>query len=171
MNYMNIISSEKLWNSPTRIGLFANVAAASVTLLVINTIVFSFGLTKYSEHLNPSFAPPSFVIAAVWFVLFILNGVARWSLNGNASPKAIRLKSILVAIFLVNVTHPIYTAGFSLYIPALIGTIIPLIMVLYVTYTAWNINRLTSFLIAPMALWFCFAGTIILSALGWIPLR
>ena len=168
---MNTTSIPQIWDRPTKAGLLSNVAVAFVTVLIINIIVFSFGLTKYSEQVNPSFAPPSVLIAVVWFVLFILNGAARWSLNDSADPQAGHLKNVLVAIFIINVTHPIYTAGFSLYIPALVGTIIPLAMVIYVIYAAWKINHLTSFLIAPMAFWFCFAGLIILSALNWIPLR
>jgi tryptophan-rich sensory protein len=155
----------QIYDRPTREGLVANVVIAFVFFCGINAAVFGFHLTTFNDSINPSWAPPTWFIGIVWPILFLLTAFARWMLNGSMDEKARLLKSSLVAIFLIDVTHPIYTDGFRWYGMALLGTIVPFALCVYFVMASWNVRRLASSLMIPMCAWFVYAGAIILAVL------
>lgn len=155
-----------IYDRANREGLVANVVIAFAFFFGINAAVFGFHLTTFNDSINPSWAPPAWFIGIVWPILFLLNALARWMLNGNTDENAKLLKAVLVAVFLMNVTHPIYTGGFRWYWMALLGTVVPFALCVYFVAASWSVRRAAASLMIPMCLWFVYAGAIIVAVLS-----
>jgi tryptophan-rich sensory protein len=69
------------WDRPDRVGLLANIALFVGTTIVLNGIIFAFGIDRRADALTRlSWAPPGWTVGTLWVLLFSLYAVAHWLL-------------------------------------------------------------------------------------------
>ena len=106
---------------------------------------------------QPSFAPPSWIFAPVWTVLYVMMGVSLALLINRGDARVLYWFS---AQLLLNYAWT--PAFFGLQSPALaLVVILALLGALLVTLVkAWALSRLAAYLLIPYALWVCFAAVL-----------
>ena len=118
--------------------------------------------TWYSTLIRPPFTPPGWVIGIVWFILFILMGIALffvWRNNLRLNNALIRNAIIVFGAQLVfNILWS--AAFFGLQSPeaglAVISILWVLVMATIVMF--WRVSREAALLLVPYILWVSFAA-------------
>lgn len=120
------------------------------------------GANEYVELINPKWAPPSFVFAPVWTVLYILMGIAsyrvlmydiRWSKN--------RLAIILYYIqLLLNFLWSILFFRLELRGIAFIEILLLLFFIVLTYIKFYKIDKISAKLLIPYILWVSFAAVL-----------
>ena len=155
-------------NRINNLSLILNLVIAVGICLAINALVFGLGwdVSDTPTH-EVTFAPPGWLVGAVWVFLFALIGISRGVLNkfGEKSKSA---KKWLIVLLLFCFAYPIYTLGLSSEIMGLIGNLGVIALTIFIISQTWKLSKLASFLIMPIILWVSFATVIILAELGWI---
>lgn len=117
----------------------------------------------YGQLVRPSWAPPGWLFAPVWSVLYVLMGIAAWlvwRVHGFAGAR----KALLVFI-LQLVANALWTWLFFVWQQG--GLAFAEILLLWMLIAAtvglfWQVSRLSAILLLPYLAWVTFA-----SALTW----
>ena len=127
--------------------------AAVLIAVALNSVINLLGLAGDESLREPAWAPPGWLVGAVWVVLFALMGLAHWA----AMQARNRAAAWWVAgLILLCAAYPFYTAGFDLQL-GMIGNVVTLAAALAV---AWRVRRTSSTaarLIMPVIAWIGFA--------------
>lgn len=109
-----------------------------------------------AELRDPAFAPPGWVIGAVWVVLFALLGLARWAAvaRDGAGPRAELALWALIALCLL---YPYYTNSFSVW-PAFLGAMVACVAAAAVALGLRRRSRRAALLLLPLIGWTAFAS-------------
>jgi tryptophan-rich sensory protein len=99
-----------LLDRPDRSGLIANIGVALAIVVILNALIFGIGWQATSAR-APSFLPPPVVIGLIWVALFTCMACARWELNRAMAARAD--KTVLLALFGLCATYPLYTGGLN----------------------------------------------------------
>ena len=146
----------ELFNRTDGVGALVNAAAAVVAAAAVNGLIGALGLNGSDESLRePAFAPPGWVIGAVWVVLFALMGLARWSAV-RAGPAGRSRSLWVVTLIVLCVAYPFYTAGFDP-LPSLFGALVTFAAALFVAWKLTPVSRAAALLLAPVVGWTGFA--------------
>lgn len=113
--------------------------------------------TWYATLAKPSFAPPNFIFAPVWLVLYVLMGISFYLIivkKSKQKTKAIQL--FLIQLFLNALWSPVF---FGLQSPLLGLIVIVALLVLIVVTTKqfYRIDKNAAYLLVPYLLWVSFA--------------
>ena len=111
----------------------------------------SFKVPWYSQIIQPSFSPPSWVFGPVWTTLYFLMSLAIWLFWINFKNKKV-LYIYLVHIFF-NAIWSIIFFGFHQIFLALLNLIIILIFIIWLMNIYYKTYRLSFFLMLPYVLW------------------
>jgi tryptophan-rich sensory protein len=121
--------------------------------------------TWYVTLNRPSFAPPNWLFAPVWTLLFILMGIAFyliWEKSVTESQK--KLKDQAIKLFLIqlvfNTLWSIIFFGQQLLFLAFVEIIILWILILLTILKFKKINPLSAYLMIPYLLWVSFASVL-----------
>ncbi len=113
----------------------------------------------YSTLIRPTFAPPNWIFAPVWTILFALMGLALalvW--NKGLGRKEVRLAVELFAIQLaLNILWSILFFGLHSLIGSLIEILILWLFILITIKDFFKVSRLAAYLMLPYILWVSFA--------------
>jgi benzodiazapine receptor len=120
----------------------------------------------YPALAKPSFNPPSWLFAPVWFILFILMGIALY-LVWQARSSQNRKKALLVFLvhLLLNTLWSVLFFGLQNLAWALVDIILLWLMIGWLIYIFYQISRPASYLLLPYLAWVSFAA--ILNLLIW----
>jgi benzodiazapine receptor len=140
------------------------VTALFVALVVVVGGLIGVSATPdawYQGLAKPPFNPPNWVFAPVWFVLYVLIGIAGARTFLRAPHSA--AMGLWVAQMLLNWIWSPTWFGLHLLWPAF--AIIVTILAVIVAYIVanWRVDRAASLLFVPYALWVTFASTLNLS--------
>ncbi len=109
----------------------------------------------YSEIIQPSFNPPSWVFAPVWFTLYVLMSLAIWK---------VWIKTYNVKIFKLYFAHIFFNSlwsiiffGFHQIGLALLNLIIILIFIILLMKEYFKVDKISFYLMIPYLGWSCFA--------------
>lgn len=110
------------------------------------------------------FEPPGYVISIVWFVLFTLLGIARYTVT---QPPGWDMQWLLIGLAVMCASYAYYTVGLAKLTGisalwfGLLGNGIVIVLALVVSYVLYPISPMASLLVAPVAVWTTFATAIV----------
>tara|TARA_B100000941_G_C28446444_1_gene522607 strand:+ start:48 stop:512 length:465 start_codon:yes stop_codon:yes gene_type:complete len=109
----------------------------------------------YSEIIQPSFNPPSWVFAPVWSILYAMMSLAIWQVWINSFNKKI-IKIYFIHLFFNSIWSIVFF-GFHAIGLALINILIILIFILFLMKEYFYLNKLSFYLMFPYLMWTSFA--------------
>ena len=118
-------------------------------------VTASFKEPWYSQLIQPSFSPPSWVFGPVWTTLYFLMSLAIWLFWINFKNKKV-LYIYFVHIFF-NAIWSIIFFGFHQIFLALLNLIIILIFIIWLMNIYYKTYRLSFLLMLPYLLWSTYA--------------
>jgi len=130
----------------------------------IGSLFTSRGIPTWYARLNrPSFAPPNWLFAPVWTLLFVLMGIAFyliWQKSVEQSQK--KLKNQAIKLFLIqlvfNTLWSIIFFGQQLLFLAFVEIIILWVLIMLTILKFKKIKPLAGYLMIPYLLWVSFAS-------------
>ncbi|MFN7119761.1 MAG: tryptophan-rich sensory protein [Saprospiraceae bacterium] len=134
-------------------------------LVVVNIPAPFLGL-EFESNNKPRlwFQPPGFVIPIVWFVLFTLLGIARYTLLKMQQPELVWL---LIILAVLCATYAYYTlglaklTGISALWFGLIGNLVVIAVAALVIIQILPVSTLAAWLVVPVIVWTAFASLIV----------
>ena len=152
------------WDRPDRVGLLANIALFVGTTIVLNGIIFAFGIDRRADALTRlSWAPPGWTVGAIWVLLFSLYAVAHWLLL-QCRESGRRAASWVRAIAVWALAYPLLTNGFDLQLGAWLNVVTALFTILLL-WRVWRDSRTAFGWLLPSLIWVCFATVLTFGAL------
>ena len=127
-----------------------NIVVPIVLALATNGLIFTLGWTKPDHDIQPSWAPPGYIIGGVWTVLFGMMGAAR-----AYTPHKDRY--LLTTLIVLCLLYPFYTLGLQDRMAGMIGIIITIFVALCITVYLKGIAPNAAWLLVPLIYWLCFA--------------
>ncbi|MDR3645521.1 MAG: tryptophan-rich sensory protein [Clostridia bacterium] len=126
--------------------------------------------TVYSNLMLPSFAPPSWVFAVVWPVLYVLMAVAAYrirmlALPGKESAAVHAALSDYIVQLVFNVLWSALFFGFGLRTAAFADIIILLFYIAVTTIRFYRLDKTAGWLMVPYLIWVIFAAILNLAVL------
>jgi tryptophan-rich sensory protein len=115
--------------------------------------------TWYASLIKPSFNPPSWVFGPVWTILFTMMGISLYLIWQKGINKK-EVKEAVKFFYLQLVFNCFWSIiFFGLHNPfaAFIEIIILLVLVAFVIFKFYKINKNAAFLLIPYLLWGSFA--------------
>lgn len=112
----------------------------------------------YADLAKPFYAPPNWVFAPVWTILYLLIGISLYFLWATPSDESKKTAYWLFGVQLVlNAAWPL--VFFGLHAPwAGVGVIVALLMsIVYLMTFLWSISRRAVYLLIPYLAWVSFA--------------
>ncbi len=106
---------------------------------------------------KPELAPPNWVFAPVWTILYLMMGFAFYLVWKNKKPKKIAIYFFIIQLIFNAIWSPAFF-GFHKILIALIIIIILDILVIFTIYFFFRINKHASFLLIPYLIWILFAS-------------
>jgi tryptophan-rich sensory protein len=138
----------------------AGAAAAIALSVAINALVFGLGWNDSADSGAPGWAPPGWVVGAIWVVLFGLMGAAR-QLADRGGPR-----TWIDALVVACAAYPLYTGGLEGEAVGLVGNLVTLVLALGV---AWSLVRRgephVAGLLVPLLAWLSFAAVLTAASL------
>lgn len=116
----------------------------------------------YNSLIKPVFAPPSWVYAIVWPILYLLMGFAAyriWML-GKQGVDIRKAAKLYIIQLLLNFIWTIIFFRYRLIGLAFMELMLLLIFVLLTTFEFFKLNKFAGLLMIPYILWICFAGVL-----------
>jgi mannose/fructose/N-acetylgalactosamine-specific phosphotransferase system component IIC len=156
--------------SPAR-SLLANILGPLVLVAAVNATIFGLG---WDQSFRPPQAGlllndiPGWFIGAVWTVLFLAMGWARWRLGAASHPAAASARLWLTILIVNCAVYPFYTAGLSSPALGFAGNLLTIALAAYVAILLKRCDRLAT--LAPVAVvcWVSFATVFILDQQRWL---
>ena len=110
------------------------------------------------DNVKPGITPPNFVFPIVWTILFILISISFYFILISKG----QTKKIAIIIFIINlILNGLWSyLFFGLHMPVLafVDLILVWISILLMIYASYKLNKVSSYLLVPYALWVGFAG-------------
>jgi tryptophan-rich sensory protein len=150
--------------------LAACIAICQIAGVIGSVFTSSSVATWYPTLVKPWFAPPGYVIAAVWIVLFTFMGISVFmiwqesrssihSLAGNRTGNKMAL-AIFAVQLLVNILWSYAFFGLRSPLAGLAVIVVLWFLILQCIIVFWSIRRNAALLLVPYLLWVSFAAFI-----------
>lgn len=113
----------------------------------------------YQQLEKPGFAPPGWLFAPVWTVLYILMGIASCIVLHSNRPRILIRNALYfygLQLFL-NFLWSVFFFGVGLRFLAFIDILILLVLILTTTIKFLNINKTAGYLMLPYIIWVAYA--------------
>lgn len=109
----------------------------------------------YARLKKPSFNPPNWIFAPVWFVLYVLIAIAGWLVFARV-PSSAAMIAWVVQLLLNWLWSPVF---FTLHRPWLAVLVIAALDAVVVAFivAAWQIDPVAALLFVPYLAWIAFA--------------
>ena len=138
-------------------GLGANLVVFVGLPLVLNGVIFGLGWERSSGPQTG--LPPGWAVGAIWMVLFVGMGTARWLLlraaRAHGEERRVEWVSLLAFLCLL---YPLYTGGFSNLFDGLVGNVVTLVAAVPIAVSAFRRSRVAGLCLAPLVMWLAYAG-------------
>ncbi|KUG03215.1 tryptophan-rich sensory protein [hydrocarbon metagenome] len=164
------IGMASLFRVKRTIGWPALIAAVILTLGVggLSSILTSNTFEAYKALQQPEFAPPGWIFAPVWTLLYIMMGIAAYRIFmyglDRRSVRAALWVYLLQLVF--NFFWTLIFFRWELRGLAFVEILVLLVLIVINTWQFFRIDRLAGFLMVPYILWVAFASVLNFSV--WI---
>ncbi len=113
----------------------------------------------FDTLIKPSFAPPAWVFAPVWIILYALMGIAAYRIfKLGCNKKGVKSALLFYAIQLfLNFLWTIIFFRFELIGLAFIEIVILLIFIIITTVKFFKLDKCAGYLMVPYIIWVAFA--------------
>lgn len=116
------------------------------------------GISNYNLYLNkPSFSPPSYLFFIVWTILYLLMGLSSYIIYNSMSCYKDTCLILYILNLLLNFFWPIIFFNLEARLFAFIFLIFLDIVVFFMTYCFYGINKKSSYLLIPYIIWILYA--------------
>ncbi len=148
-----------IFNRTDRVGLAANVAAAIVTVIAVNAVIFLSGWfqTDTPAAQQSRLDPPGWLVGVVWVILFAFLGAARWFVMRSGGAQAGRQAGYIVLLLLFCLAYPFYTMGLKSVAVGLVGNVATIAAAVWVASQVKTTSRAAAGLVLPVVAWVSFA--------------
>jgi tryptophan-rich sensory protein len=131
--------------------LGGNLGSFFFAPLLVNGAIFGLGLNR--NHVPLPGIPPAWMVGAIWMLLFLGLGWARWLVLRTQSSTADGVMLVGVLCLL----YPVYTVGFSYLSTGFWGGAATGALALAISLRAWRISPLASALLLILFAWLTYA--------------
>ncbi len=146
--------------------IIASILLFYAILILVNIPAPFVGL-EFEKDTNPRlwFQPPGYVIPIIWFILFTLLGVARYSLLASQQPQ---FQGWLFLLAFLCATYAYYTLGLAKLTNisalwfGLFGNMLVILVSAFVVWKLLPVSRTAAFLTLPIIIWTAYASLIVL---------
>ena len=115
------------------------------------------GFKEFNSLVKPFLSPPGFIFPIVWTILYVLMGIGSYLIySSNDYHSSCCLKIYLINLFVNFLWSPIFF-GLNLRLFALIWIIILDIIVVYMIFCFFKVNKKAAYLQIPYLIWSLFA--------------
>jgi benzodiazapine receptor len=111
----------------------------------------------YEALAKPSWTPPGWLFAPVWFLLYLGIAVAGWLVWRAGGSGATLPLALWVAQLVLNAAWSWLFFGLHRPGAALVDIVILLVLILAFVVAAYRVSRVAAWLVVPYALWVLFA--------------
>jgi tryptophan-rich sensory protein len=154
----------KVFDRPDEIGLSVNVLVPLAAALIANALIFAGGFAQTNVVASVRLAPPGWAIGAVWTVLYVLYGIARWT-AATAGPAGRRAAWWVVLLMGWGLAFPILTRGFDLHLSAYLNAV-SLALTMLAIWRVARASRQAAAWLLPSLAWIAFANYLTLAKLA-----
>jgi tryptophan-rich sensory protein len=113
----------------------------------------------YSHLSRPVFAPPAWLFAPVWFVLYVLMGTSAYLIWRLREKENVKKPLVFFFVQLVlNLLWPIIFFGLGQYVWAFVDIVVLLIMIVFMIESYSKVSKASAYLLFPYLLWVGFAS-------------
>lgn len=144
------------------------IIAILIPLLVggLSAFLTKDAMVMFDAIKKPPLSPPGIVFPIVWSILYVLMGVARYSLYNldeqKLSEEQIKFRNYTLVVYDIqlffNFFWSIIFFKFSMYKFAFLWLIILWVLVFIFIKNALKLNKISAYLMIPYLLWITFAG-------------
>ena len=144
------------------------IIAILIPLLVggLSAFLTKDAMVMFDAIKKPPLSPPGIVFPIVWSILYVLMGVARYSLYNldeqKLSEEQIKFRNYTLVIYDIqlffNFFWSIIFFKFSMYKFAFLWLIVLWVLVFIFIKNALKLNKISAYLMIPYLLWITFAG-------------
>lgn len=128
-----------------------------LTVGIVSALLSRSGMMNFENLKMPSFAPPAFAFPIVWTILYILMGISSYLIyNSNDYNKKCCLTIYAVSLFLNFLWSPIFFT-LELRLFALIWLIVLDLVIIFMIWCFYGVNKKAAYLQIPYLLWCLFA--------------
>lgn len=112
----------------------------------------------YDSINRPSFAPPGIIFPIVWSILYILMGISYYLIITSKDSKFKKTSIIIYFIQLIlNIFWTLIFFKLKLFLLGSFWIVALIILVSYMIYTFFKVNKTAAYLQIPYLLWLIFA--------------
>jgi translocator protein len=139
------------------------IAFFSVVLTaLLGSLFTSRNMASWYDNLNlPSLVPPGYVFPIAWNILFILMIISFYLILNTDKQKLRELRRKVIILFSIqlifNVLWVVLFFEFNLLLIALFEIILFEILLIYLTFKTYKLNKTAAYLLIPYVLWIAFA--------------
>lgn len=113
---------------------------------------------------KPFFAPPAWIFAPVWFILYVLMGVSAYLIWRLREKENVKKPLVLFFVQLVlNLIWPIIFFGLGQHMWAFVDIVALLILIIMMILSYSRVSKASAYLLFPYLLWVGFASMLNLS--------
>lgn len=142
---------KELWNKYKRLLLY--ILVPLIAGFIGNLIAG--GTDIYNKINTPSFAPPGFLFPIVWSILYIAMGISAYLISKeNNNQKANKLYYVQL---IVNSLWSILFFRFKLFAVSTLWLVLLLVLVSFMIYEFYKLNKTSALINIPYLLWISFA--------------
>ena len=137
------------------------IIALIIPLLVglLSFLLTRKGINFYRNNLiKPSFAPPSFLFGIVWTILYVLMGISSYFIYNSMSCHRGNCLLLYFINLVLNFFWPIIFFNLQARLFAFLFILLLDIVVLFMIFCFYGINKKASYLQIPYFIWLIFAS-------------
>lgn len=125
---------------------------------LLSSVFTSNGMAMFATYDKPPFAPPGWLFAPIWTILYTLMGISSWIIYNSDSENKEQALSIYIYQLVVNFLWPVFFFSFQWYFLSLLWLILLWILVAIMIVRFYRITPVAGLLNIPYLIWLTFAA-------------
>lgn len=123
----------------------------------ISGLISMGGIKNFNSLIKPFLSPPGFIFPIVWTILYILMGISSYLIyNENDYYSSFSLKIYALNLFVNFLWSPLFF-GLGLRLFSFIWIVVLDIVVSYMIYNFYKVNKKAAYLQIPYLIWCIYA--------------
>ncbi len=123
----------------------------------ISGLISMSGIREFNSLIKPLLSPPGFIFPIVWTLLYVLMGISSYLIyNENDYYSSFSLKIYAINLFVNFLWSPLFF-GLGLRLFSFIWILVLDIVVIYMIYTFYKVNKKAAYLQIPYLVWCIYA--------------
>ena len=124
---------------------------------IISGLLSMNGIKEFATLSKPFLSPPGFIFPIVWTILYVLMGISSYLIYNEQDYQSTCCLKIYALNLFVNFMWSLIFFGLKLRLFAFIWIIILDIVVIYMIYCFYKVNKKAAYLQIPYLIWCLFA--------------